>query len=88
VTIYKGQTIRFVNKSTDYDMWVASGIHPTHASYQEKSTHDCFGSTFDACAGAKTGAYWDFTFNLLGSWDFHNHMHPTDDGVVYVKERD
>ncbi len=86
-TIFKGQTVRFVNNS-NRGMWVASDIHPLHSAYSEKSEKDCAGSTFDQCAFVQKGGYWDFKFNQLGSWDFHNDAKVTDDGTIYVVERD
>lgn len=86
-TIFVGQTVRFVNNS-DRDMWVASDIHPTHAGYIVKSEKDCLGSSFDQCKAVAKGGSWDFKFTAVGSWDYHNHMKATDQGTIYVVERE
>ncbi len=83
VTIEPGQTVRFLNQSSR-EMWVASNIHPTHSNYLIKGSNDCLGSSFDQCKAVGKGEYWDFKFDPVGSWDFHNHMRPTDDGTIYV----
>ena len=84
VTIKVGQTVRFKNDDAEQDSWPASAVHPTHALYPEKSAADCLGSAFDSCRGLKPGEQWDFTFNSLGEWRFHDHIHPSKNGVVKV----
>ena len=86
-TIYKDQTVRFINNS-DRDMWVASDIHPQHSGYLIKSEKDCLGSSFDQCKAVSKGGSWDFSFAAVGSWEYHNHMRAVDGGVIYVKERE
>lgn len=83
-TISKGQTVRFVNESSN-KMWVGSVIHPAHAAYPEKTAGDCLGSAFDQCTANTQGESWEFTFNEIGSWGFHNHVRARDTGVVIVK---
>ena len=86
VTIKKGQAVQFVNDSSSQEVWPASAVHPTHAVYPEKSPSDCFGSSFDACRGLKRGESWDFTFNSVGEWKFHDHLHPSRFGSVTVTQ--
>ena len=86
VTVKKGETVRFVNNSSSQETWPASAVHPTHSVYPEKSASDCLGSSFDACRGLKSGESWDFTFNTVGEWKFHDHMHPSKFGSVKVTE--
>ncbi|MBL4644812.1 MAG: hypothetical protein JKX80_03015 [Candidatus Pacebacteria bacterium] len=85
VSIVKGETIRFVNMS-DRGVWVGGNSHPTHTQYPEKSSNDCLGTSFDTCR-ILTGAaeFWEFTFNEVGTWRYHNHIRPNDGGVVVVK---
>ena len=85
VTVRKGQTVQWVNKS-DSDVWPASGSHPTHAVYPQKSSSDCLGSSFDACAAIAADASWDFTFSQIGTWKYHNHMNSSEAGTVIVTE--
>ena len=82
--IKRGDTVTFVNQS-NRGMWVASAIHPTHTLYPEKSSNDCFGSSFDACTQISPGNSWSFTFNSVGSWNYHNHARPNHTGVVVVE---
>lgn len=85
-TIFVGQTVRFTNTS-NMDMWVASDIHPTHTNYLLKSSKDCAGSSFDECKKVSKGGSWDFKFDAIGSWDFHNHMKAVEGGTITVIER-
>lgn len=84
-TVRKGQTIRFVNDS-NHDMWIASSIHPTHQDYPEKSNDNCLGSDFDQCQSVGNGEFWDFTFNTSGTFNYHNHLRPANNGTVVVEE--
>ncbi len=72
LTVKKGTTVTFVNKSTK-TMWVASAPHPTHTDYPE----------FDQGQNADT---YEFTFDKVGSWKFHNHSPFQAGGVVNVTE--
>lgn len=69
-----GATVVFTNNSTK-SMWVASDVHPTHNVYSE----------FDAKKGIGTGQSYEFTFDKKGSWSYHNHLVPSDAGVVVVE---
>ncbi len=84
VTIKKGATVRFVNNSAR-DSWPASAIHPTHSIYPQKSASDCLGSSFDACRGLKPGEFWEFTFNVAGTWRFHDHLNASKTGSIIVQ---
>lgn len=85
VTLIKGQTVRFMN-GAGAETWPASAIHPTHGVYPEKSAANCRGSSFDACRGLKKGESWDFTFNQVGTWRFHDHLHAQHTGTIVVEE--
>ncbi len=82
VTINKGETVRFTGQT---NLWPASANHPTHTLYPEKSANDCLGTSFDACRVLKAGEFWEFTFNEVGSWNYHNHVRATDVGTIIVK---
>ena len=84
VTIEQGGTIRFINESSGV-MWVASANHPTHTKYPEKTGSDCLGSVFDACTELANGVSWEFTFNQVGEWGYHNHKRVVDWGIITVK---
>lgn len=84
VTINKGETIRFVNQAEN-GMWVGGDQHPTHTQYPEKSEADCLGTSFDTCRALQAGEFWEFTFNHVGSWGYHNHVRARDGGTIVVQ---
>lgn len=85
IVIKKGTRVRFLNESID-DTWPASGIHPTHTLYPEKEPTDCLGSSFDSCASLAPGKFFDYTFNYVGKWPFHDHLHGYNTGTIVVEE--
>lgn len=80
--IKAGTVVTYINKSS-HKMWPASALHPTHREYP--TTGGCLGSTFDACKGIEPGASWGFKFDFIGSWNYHNHLTPTDYGKIIVE---
>ena len=84
VTISKGESVTWKNES-NRRMWVASAVHPTHTIYPEQTDVDCLGSSFDACAGAGVGASYEFTFNEVGTWKYHNHLGVFNTGTIIVE---
>src|SRR3989338_5559414 len=85
VTVKKGQTVRWANNS-GAKVWPASAVHPQHSVYPQTSASDCLGSSFDACKGLAQGESWDFTFDYVGEWKFHNHLNASQWGSVIVTE--
>lgn len=85
VTVGRGGTVRFVNESGK-DMWIGSNIHPTHSLYPIKDPDDCLGSSFDQCEATPTGTEWEFTFDAVGTFAYHNHVRSRDGGTVIVNE--
>jgi len=84
ITINKGDTVKFVNDSSG-PMWTASARHPDHTLYPEKTANDCLGSAFDQCKSVNKGGSYSFTFNQVGSWNYHNHSNSSQFGTVVVK---
>lgn len=76
VTVKKGTAVKFINKSST-PMSVASDPHPTHTNYPE---FDQYKSTF------KGKSEYDFTFEKVGTWGYHNHLNPSQTGTVMVTE--
>lgn len=72
--IKKGQTVQFVNQSAG-GMWVGSGPHPTHTAYPE----------FDAKKSVPSGGVYEFTFDKIGEWKYHNHIGPGKTGTIIVR---
>ncbi|MEK9154893.1 MAG: DUF5667 domain-containing protein [Patescibacteria group bacterium] len=84
--IRKGDAVRWINKNPD-SVWPASAIHPFHNAYPQKNGCSIIGgSAFDACRALTQGESWDFTFNFVGSWKYHNHLKPSVGGVIVVSE--
>lgn len=73
VTINKGDTVRFLNKSSNA-FWPASGPHPTHTALP----------AFDAKQNVAVDGNYDYTFNDEGEWGYHNHLKATAFGKVTV----
>jgi plastocyanin len=88
LSIHQGDTVTWVNNST-HNMWVASGMHPSHTGYSGTTmqTHcpDTTESAFDECAAVAPGGSWSFTFDKVGSWAYHNHNQASDFGKVTVQ---
>lgn len=74
VTIKQGQKVTFKNESGK-QMWVASDDHPSHLIYQE----------FDAKTGIATGSSYEFVFDKVGTWRYHDHLMPSRTGIVIVE---
>lgn len=85
ITIKQGDTVRFVNQSSTDNMWVGSDIHPTHTQYAGKSSSDCLGSSFDQCTAVGSGSVFEFTFDHVGTWGYHNHVRASKRGTVIVQ---
>lgn len=75
VTVKKGTTVTFVNSSTG-GMWVASDVHPTHQLLPG----------FDQLKSVAKNGMYEYSFEKVGTWKYHNHMKPTDFGGVTVTE--
>lgn len=85
VTIAKGSTVNFVNKSS-IPIWVASDPHPEHTDYPEFDTPRVLGRM------PQMGEDFSFTFEKVGTWKYHSHtasgdgtdvgVHP---GVIIVR---
>ena len=80
--IKAGDTVSFFNNDSLHPHWPASGPHPTHTLYPE--TGGCIGSKFDACKELAFGESFNFTFNIKGTWPFHDHLNPIVRGKIVV----
>jgi plastocyanin len=74
LTVSSGDTVTFENKSSD-DAWPASNVHPTHQLYPG----------FDAKKPLLSGESYSFTFTKAGSWGYHNHLEPDEQGTIVVE---
>jgi len=75
VYVKLGTTVTFVNASAQ-GMWVASNPHPTHTDLPG----------FDEKTSVNRGGTYQYTFVKVGSWKYHNHLNPSDTGVVVVSQ--
>lgn len=77
-----GTTVTFKNESLA-PMWTASDVCPTHRLYP--TTGGCIGSTFDSCQEIGKDDSWQFKFDVIGTWKYHNHLNPEQKGTVIVE---
>ena len=76
-----GDTVVWINNDTA-PHWPASNVHPTHNLYPEPG--GCIGSKFDACQELAKGEQWNFTFDIKGTWAYHDHLKQTTRGRIEV----
>lgn len=74
VTVEEGMTVTWGNES-DGQMWVASSVHPTHGDLPE----------LDQQSGVSSGGEFSFQFDQAGEWGYHNHLSPSNKGMVVVE---
>ncbi len=88
LTVKRGETVTFVNEGSD-TFWPASAMHPTHKVYPGSDIEKCGTAEapkiFDACRGIQPGGSWSFTFDEIGSWNYHNHLNPKNFGKIVVE---
>ncbi len=72
--VSKGDTVRFTNKSSR-PMWIASDTHPAHNILP----------TFDQFGTSAFGEGYQYTFNQVGEWKYHDHVNASEKGVVIVR---
>ena len=83
LTITKGTTVKFINMD-EGGHWPASASHPTHTAYPTEG--GCIGSSFDACKALAQGETFEFTFDEVGEWKYHDHRNPSLFGTIIVEE--
>ena len=87
LTIGMGGVVIFVNLDSS-QAWPASNIHPSHKSYPGSSISKCGSSEeneiFDSCRGLEFRETYNFTFNEVGSWKYHDHLKPSSGGTIIV----
>ncbi len=75
IKITKGEPVRFINK-TDKPFWPASDPHPQHTNI----------AGFDSSKAVLPKMFYEYTFSETGSFRYHNHLNPSQRGVVKVLE--
>ena len=69
--ITTGDEVVFLNAS-DQPVWPASNIHPTHEILP----------SFDPLEVIWPGDSWSYQFNENGYWRYHNHIEPSQTGLI------
>lgn len=73
IKIKKGTKVKFVNKDTGA-RWPASDLHPSHGIYPG----------LDPKRPIPAGESWEFIFDKVGEWGFHDHLSPYITGKIIV----
>lgn len=74
VTINAGDSVKFVNNS-QREIQPASADHPVHNEYPG----------FESPSDIQPGDSWTFTFDRVGTWEYHDHNLETKGGIVIVQ---
>jgi plastocyanin len=86
--INQGDTVNFVNIGTR-EIWPATNAHPTHTIYPSSNINKCGtaeeNSIFDACESISPGESYSFTFEIKGTWSYHDHNRASMGGTIIVK---
>lgn len=87
-TIKQGDSVTWTNTRTGAS-WPASALHPSHDVYPGSGISKCGTDEerdiFDACEGLREGESYTFTFNEVGSWNYHDHLITSFSGRVVVE---
>lgn len=88
ITVDKGTKVTWINEQNS-PSWPASAVHPTHRVYPGSDIVKCGtpeqDKIFDSCRGLKKGESWNFVFNEVGEWYYHDHLNPSWTGKIVVK---
>ena len=88
VNVKRGDIVVFTNGSSKM-MWTASAMHPSHMGYPGTDITKCGTPSqqgmFDACKGYGKGESWEFKFNEIGTWKYHNHLQPNHTGTIMIE---
>jgi plastocyanin len=76
VNIKAGDIVVFKNNSQQ-DFWPASNPHPIHTDYPE----------FDAKKNIPPGGKYQFQFEKVGTWGYHDHLNPSITGTIVVSAK-
>lgn len=88
LTISSGDKVTWKNEGVQSN-WPASAMHPTHKVYPGSDIEKCGSpeeeNIFDSCQGLANGGEWSFTFDEVGSWGYHDHLHANLRGTIVVQ---
>lgn len=74
ITIKKDQVVKFITNRNKF-FWPASNTHPTHEIYPQ----------FDPKEPIDPKGDWEFRFDRVGIWRYHDHLAPYYTGTIIVK---
>ena len=80
MTVKSGETIRFTNNS-HANLWIASSSTPLYPPQE----NGCGSSALDSCQPIPPGGFWEFTFNVKGTWTYENTLKQSDTATIVVK---
>ncbi len=75
LVIQQGDVVIF-STDTQREFWPASDQHPVHTVYPE----------FDPKRPLLSNETWSFTFDKVGTWSYHDHLHSFHGGTITVNE--
>ena len=88
LTINAGERVTWENAGSS-PSWPASDVHPSHTEYSGTSLSehcpDTENNAFDSCGGISQGESYTFTFNKVGTWNYHDHLRPSHLGTIIVQ---
>ena len=88
LTIQQGETVIFKAMGSS-NRWPASAMHPTHKVYPGSDIEKCGTSEesniFDACKGIQQDETYEFTFEEVGTWRYHDHLQTSKTGTIIVQ---
>ena len=87
LTINVGDLVTFTTIDSG-SYWPATAFHPSHTVYPGSSLSKCNSvekdSIFDSCKNIGSGESYTFTFNEVGSWNYHDHRRASRTGTIIV----
>lgn len=81
IVVKRGDTVRFTNNSNG-QLWVAAVGTPANSVYPGSSS--CGGSSADSCGPLSPGAFWQFTFTQVGTYQFQNELDSSQSGTITI----
>ncbi len=74
LVIRTGDIVKFTSNKKSW-FWPASNPHPSHTTY----------ALFDPKKPLAAQESWDFKFEQVGEWRYHDHLAPYFTGIIIVK---
>lgn len=78
--IKKGEAVRFTNNSSE-NLWLAASGEKLYPGV----VNGCGSSALDTCKALKPGEFWEFTFDVAGTWGYQNNSNTAKTGTMRVQ---